>query len=130
MNQHYESQQDQAEDDLYQRMEVLIKTDPWRWQSIGAMLGLAGAILAPLLGATLDVITWFVNSQIVTSRLHALSIVLCALPIPLLLLGAHCLDLLEAKSTSPSAHARPQIVEAASGRGISPVIHLRGEHQS
>jgi hypothetical protein len=91
------SLEDQPETDLYHEIESLIKKNPWAWQSIFAVVGLAGGVIAPILGAVSDVITWFVNSIQVNSYLHVLSIVFCTLTIPLLTLGAFCLDLLEAK---------------------------------
>jgi hypothetical protein len=99
----YESLETETETDLYQKIEALIKKNPWAWQSICAVLGLAGGLIAPVLGATADVVTWFVPSQTVNSYLHVSSIVFCALTLPLLILGALCLDLLESKLTRLSA---------------------------
>ncbi len=107
MNTTYESLKDRAGIDVYQEAESLIKKNPWSWQSVCAVLGLAGGIIAPILGATADVITWFVHSQGVNSYLHVLSIVLCALTIPLLIFGAFCLDSLEAKTFRLSPSAKP-----------------------
>ncbi|HVG32633.1 MAG TPA: hypothetical protein VM911_06115 [Pyrinomonadaceae bacterium] len=83
-------------------MESLIKKNPRAWQSVCAVLGLVGGVIAPILGATSDVLTWFVPSQTVNAYLHVSSIVLCALTLPLLVLGAYCLDLLEAKAAWPT----------------------------
>ena len=91
----------ETEIDLYQEIEALIKKSPRTWQSVVAVLGLAGGVLTPVLGATADVITWFVHSRSVNSYLHVTSIVLCALTLPLLMLGAFCLDSLKAKSVNP-----------------------------
>ena len=98
MNGTYESLKDLAETDLYQEVEFLIKKNPWAWQSVCAVSGLAGGIVAPILGAISDVMTWFLSSAAVNSYLHVLSIVLCALTIPLLIFGALGLDLLEKRS--------------------------------
>lgn len=84
--------------DLYQEMEALIKENRWAWQSVCAVLGLAGGIIAPLIGATADVITWFTSSEAVITRLSVLSIVFCALTLPLLILGAFFLGLLSRKA--------------------------------
>ncbi|HKR02943.1 MAG TPA: hypothetical protein VJT09_19855 [Pyrinomonadaceae bacterium] len=100
MNTTYESLEDETETDLYQDMEALMRKKPWAWQSVFAALGLAGGLAAPILGATSDVFTWFVHSETLNSHLHVLSIVLCALTLPLLILGALCLDLLERKLTN------------------------------
>src|SRR5215210_3036963 len=98
MNSTYESLTDREDIDLYQEIETLIKKNPWAWQSVCAVVGLAGGVIAPFLGATSDVITWFVHSNAVNSYLHVLSIVLCALTLPLIILGAFCLDSLQAKT--------------------------------
>jgi hypothetical protein len=111
----YETFEGEAETDLYEEMETLIKKNPWAWQSVLAVLGLAGGVIAPILGATADVVTWFVHSQSVNSRLHVASIVSCALTIPLLMLGALCLDLLQRKTPnlSPPADTPPDESTAA-----------------
>ena len=96
----YELFEDEAETDLYEEMEALIKKNPWAWQSVLAVLGLAGGVTAPILGATADVMTWFVHSQSVNSHLHVASIVSCALTLPLLILGAFGLDSLESKNAN------------------------------
>ena len=88
----------ETETDLYLKIEALIKKNPRAWRSVFAVLGLAGGVAAPVLGAAADVITWFVHAQSVNSYLHAASIVLCALMLPLLICGALCLDSLEAKA--------------------------------
>ena len=97
MNQYYELQED-LEWDLYEDMHRLIETNPWSWQSIGAVSGLGGCILSPVLGTLLIALTWFIHSERVVSYLNGVSIVLFALTIPLLGLGAHCLDLLDRKT--------------------------------
>lgn len=107
MNTTYESLNERAEIDLYQDIESLIQKNPRAWQSVCAVLGLAGGVIAPILGATSDVATWFVDSQTVNAYLHVSSIVLCALTLPLLILGACCLDMLQAKTSRPSSSAEP-----------------------
>ena len=91
----YETLDVETETDLYEEMEALIKRNPWAWKSVCATLGLAGGVIAPALGAAADVIAWFVRSPSINSYLSAASIVLCALTLPLLILGALCLDSLE-----------------------------------
>ena len=99
----YEAIKGRAETDLYQEIESLIKKNPWAWQSVCAVIGLAGSILAPILGAISDVTAWFFDSGAVNWDLKILSIVLCALTLPLLILGAFCLDLLEAMTADLSS---------------------------
>jgi hypothetical protein len=103
----YESLEDRADTDLYEEVESLIKKNPWAWQSVCAVLGLAGGIIAPILGAMADALTWFIGSKAVISNLNVLSIVSCALTLPLLILGACCLDLLESKTAQLSPPTRP-----------------------
>lgn len=93
--------------DLYLEIGTLIKKNPWAWQSVCAVIGLAGGVIAPILVVASDVIAWFIHSSSVNSYLHVLSNVLCALTILLLVLGASCLDLLEAKSSDHSPPASP-----------------------
>jgi hypothetical protein len=103
----YEWSKDEGETDFYQDVESLIKKNPWAWQSVCAVLGLAGGVISPFLGGASDIISWFVSSTTVNSYLHVLSIVFCALTIPLLVLGACCLDVLEAKTARLSPPAPP-----------------------
>lgn len=121
MDRTYEWLNDWPETDFYQEMESLIKKNPSAWQSVCAVLGLAGGVIAPFLGAASDVTTWFVHSTTVNSYLHVLSIVFCALTIPLIALGAYCLDMLEAKTARLSPSAPPSRDESTpaslNGRG-------------
>jgi len=107
--------------DLYQEMEGLIRAHPWAWQSLGAVIGLAGGALSPFLGALLTAATWFIHSPRAISLLNSLSIVSFGLTIPLLAAGARCLDLLERKSSrishpaesqslTPGADSRPSVL--------------------
>jgi hypothetical protein len=98
MDNTYELQEDQGLD-VYEEIHNLIRTNPWAWQSIGAMVGLVGGVLSPALGTLLIAITWFIKSEPTFSALNVLSIVSFVLTIPLLTFGAHCLDLLERKTT-------------------------------
>lgn len=107
MNSTYESLTDREDIDLYQEIETLIKKNPWAWQSVCAVVGLVGGVIAPILGATSDVITWFGSSNAVNSSLHVLSIVLCALTLPLIILGAFCLDSLQRKTAQLSPPSEP-----------------------
>lgn len=103
MSTYYEVDESQ-EWDLYQGMALLVRKNPWAWQSIGAVLGLVGGILSPVLGTLLIAVMWFIGSQEEISVLNVFSIVSFVLTIPLLAEGAHCLDLLERKTAELSAH--------------------------
>jgi hypothetical protein len=97
MDNTYELQEDQGLD-VYEEIHNLIRTNPWAWQSIGAVVGLLGGVLSPALGTLFIAITWFIKSEPTFSTLNVLSIVSFVLTIPLLAFGGHCLDLLERKT--------------------------------
>lgn len=67
----------------------------WTWKNLVAVFGLIGGLVAPILGSLMTILSWF------STRLwHGLSFRTAGtsffvLAIPLLLLGAHCLDLLD-----------------------------------
>lgn len=112
MNQDYELQEDEGWD-IYGRMHLLIEINPWAWQSIGAVSGLVGGILSPVLGTLLTAVTWFIHSEGLVSSLNTLSIISFVLTIPLLAIGAHCLDLLERKT------ARLSLIEKQQSQGLA-----------
>ncbi len=71
--------------------------DMQTWAGVGAVFGLAGGILAVLLGSLLTAAAWLPGME-PHSLLHALATALLVATIPLLALGACCLDKLEAKT--------------------------------
>ena len=107
MSNYYEVDENQ-EWDLYQRIDLLVRKNPWTWQSIGAVSGLVGGVLLPVFGTFLIAVMWFIGSRDENSILNVLSIVSFVLTLPLLAAGAHCLDLLERKTVELSAHAEEQ----------------------
>jgi hypothetical protein len=100
-----ESLEEESGIDLYEEMESLIKTSPWAWQSVGSILGLVGGVLSPVLGTLLIAVAWLIDSP-EFSTLHILCMGLFAVTIPLLVGGAHCLDLLEGKTADFSVRER------------------------
>lgn len=88
--------------DPCEEIQRLIETNPWAWQSIGALSGLVGGVLCPVLGTLLIGATHFIAREGVVSSLNVLIIVCFALIIPLLAFGAHCLDLLERQAAQAS----------------------------
>jgi hypothetical protein len=62
---------------------------PWDWRSAGAA-GLAGGVGGGLLGAALTAVSWLAGE---VSYARTLGMALLFLIIPLLIFGAHCLDL-------------------------------------
>lgn len=70
-----------------------MRTHPSTWTSWGAVCGLSLGIVAPVIGALLTVIAWFTGSEWHGLHLQRTGTVLFVLTIPLLIFGAHCLDL-------------------------------------
>ncbi|MGH9881493.1 MAG: outer membrane beta-barrel protein [Pyrinomonadaceae bacterium] len=94
--------------DIYESIDCLIQKNQGAWQSFCAVCGLAGGVLSPVIATLLIALTWFIDSQRAISVLNVLSIVSFVLTIPLLTLGAHCLDLLERKTACHSPLADSQ----------------------
>jgi hypothetical protein len=95
MNKIYVLQKDELRGELYQRIYLLIRKNRWTRQSIGASVGLAGGLLSIILGALLWPIVPLLAPGSFRSILNVVEIVFFALSLPLLSLGAYCLDLLE-----------------------------------
>jgi hypothetical protein len=66
-----------------------------RWKGPAAAFGLFGGLVAPILGSILTIFSWFTNSAWHGLSFRNVSTLLFVLAIPLLILGAHCLDLLD-----------------------------------
>ncbi|MFL6285366.1 MAG: hypothetical protein ACJ74Q_19690, partial [Pyrinomonadaceae bacterium] len=105
MSNYLDTSRDRTGDDPFERIGSLISKSPRTWPSIGAVLGLAGGILAPASGTLLTIISWLTGQQRASLYLSRLSTTLLFLTIPLLALGAHCLDMLEARGATPSPSA-------------------------
>jgi hypothetical protein len=76
------------------RLKAALRCHGWTLKSTGACVGLLGGVVAPLAGLALTVLAWFIGDW------HGFHIgrdgaVLLFLTIPLLIFGAHCLDLLD-----------------------------------
>jgi len=101
------SNEDEIWEELFPRIVFLIKKNKWAWQSVGAVFGLCGGILSIVLTIVLPfVISWLTPSDLV-SILEKISFIFLALSLPLLALGANCLDLLEKKTNHfPAAEMR------------------------
>jgi hypothetical protein len=66
----------------------------WDWRSIGAACSLSTGIIVLLLGSLLTVISWVLRAES-GSAVKSVGTILLVLAIPLLICGAHCLDLME-----------------------------------
>jgi hypothetical protein len=67
----------------------------WNWRSAGAFCGLCFGIISPLIGSILTAIAWFTGPHWHGFFIQRYGTVLLFLTIPLLIFGAHCLDLME-----------------------------------
>src|SRR5262245_54663301 len=79
----------------------VLNTHGWTFRTGGAAFGLCGGVIAAVLGATLTAIAWFTGPKWHGHLLQRDGTILLFLTIPLLALGAHCLDLLD-KQTKES----------------------------
>jgi len=79
---------------------VMISVYKLTWKSSVAAFGLLAGFLAPIAGSILSVISWFRDPVWHSVYLHHVATSLFALTIPLLLLGAHCLDLLDQEKST------------------------------
>jgi hypothetical protein len=70
----------------------------WTWQSAGAACGLWGGIISPIGGSILTAISWFTGPVWHGLAVQRDGTVLLFLTIPLLIFGAHCLDLVDKQS--------------------------------
>lgn len=66
------------------------------WCSLGAVLGLSGGLITALTGSLLTAASWVTPTEGLVSIERTLGTILLVLTIPLLVFGAHCLDLREA----------------------------------
>ena len=67
----------------------------WNWKSYSAVFGLCGGFITPILASLVTVISWFADPVWHGIYLHRAGTFLFILALPLLILGAHCLDLLD-----------------------------------
>src|SRR6266487_2371356 len=73
------------------------KVEPSGWREVGAMLGLAGGLLSNLFGVILTALAWLMSTGGVGPTVRNVGTGLLMINIPLLIGGAHCLDLIEKK---------------------------------
>lgn len=86
-----------------ERLRAALRCHGWTWKSTGACVGLFGGVILPLVGLALTALAWF------TGDWHGFHLrrdgaVLLFLTIPLLIFGAHCLDLLDKEIERASGH--------------------------
>lgn len=74
---------------------ALMRGHGWKWASSGVVSGLCGGMLSAILGSILTAIAWFTGPVWHGFSLRSDGTVLLFLTIPLLIFGAHCLDLID-----------------------------------
>ena len=94
----------------------------WTWHAAGAVFGFAGGLVTVVAGSALTVISWVTGSEGAGSFLQRFATVLFLLTFPLLILGAHCLDLAEDESARRSLMARTR-AEGAYGEPDSDYVN-------
>lgn len=119
MNKTYMLPEDDLGGEVYRRVYLLVNKNWGGWQSIGATIGLAGGVLSTPWALLLWAAVKFLTPSGIGTTLSLLSNVLFALSLPLLALGASCLDLLEKK---PPVLPLPAESQPASPRRLH---HLR-----
>ena len=112
MSKIYTLREDDLGSALYLRIYLLLSKRRGGWQSAGAAFGLAGGMLSLPAALLLWAAARFIAPVGTAAAMNVLSNVFFALPLPLLALGAYCLDLLERKppvlpSTARCRPARP-----------------------
>ena len=101
MYQQKRTYRDDAGDATYRRIYLLVSREGGGWQSMAAIVGLAGGLLS----VPLAILLWllkFIAPIHLASTLNEVSTILFVLTIPLLALAACSLDLLENKFPPPA----------------------------
>lgn len=134
MNKIYTLPEDELRGEMYKRILLLMGKNRGSWESVVAAVGLFGGLLAIVLGA-LDwaFVGLFAPADALGSLLDTAGTVLLVLPLPLMALGAYCLDRLELKAPAlplpavPKPDApRPVIRAHPTGRRSPAAAALRG----
>src|SRR5215510_5697037 len=76
------------------------------WKSRGAVFGLLGGFIALLVGSVITLISWFSDPVWHGIFMHQAATSLFVLGIPLLIFGAHCLDLIDRENKLAGASQR------------------------
>lgn len=82
---------------LYLKPFSQAKRRGWTWQGLGALFGFVSGLITIFFGALFTVVNWFAESGTMGISLRKFGTAFFLLAIPLFILGAHCLDLLERK---------------------------------
>jgi hypothetical protein len=74
---------------------VWTRSGGWTWQAVGVVTGFGGGMLVIAVGALLSAVAWMRGDATSGLSIHGLGSIFLLSTIPLLILGAHCLDLLD-----------------------------------
>lgn len=126
MNKIYALPEDELRGEIYQRMLRLMGKHRGSWESVAAAVGLCGGLLSIVSGGLAwAVVGLFAPAGALGSILDVAGTVLFVLPLPLMALGACCLDRLEKKAPalqlpteSQSDTPRPVVRPRPAGRRI------------
>ena len=116
----YILREDHLSGEFHRRIYLLMIKKRRAWQAIGATFGIAAGMLSLLLAVLLWAIVRFLAAGGSISTLHTFEIVFFVLPLPLLALGTHCLDLLEKESPIPPLQARSQTADSRRSLRLRP----------
>src|SRR5215510_14036735 len=72
----------------------------YNWQTAGAVFGLLFGIISPLIGSARTALSWLSGPEWHGFSVQRYGTILLFLTFPLLLLGAHCLDLMDKRDNS------------------------------
>lgn len=98
MTGNYKLKRNAVWEDFYPRIPALIKKNKGTSESFGAVIGLGGGILSALVVIISSIIPWSLRVSNTVPAIKAINFICLLLVLPLLALGAHCLDLLEKRS--------------------------------
>lgn len=79
----------------YLALYRLIRNNKWRWQAVGAVAACGGGLLLPIGALLLNFLATYTRLSYEKPILSKASTVMYIVTVPLLLLGAHFLDLLD-----------------------------------
>lgn len=127
--------EDELRGEIYKRILLLLGRGRGSWQASAAAVGLCGGLLSIVLGCLVwAAVGLFAPVGVLGSSLDVAGTVLFTLPLPLLALGAYCLDLLETDAAAlphrvePRRDARPKALRprlsARSGRLMLDLVPL------
>jgi len=114
------------ENQFFERIYALVSPNIRTWQAIGAVIALVGSIVAAGLGTVSSVLGWFLAGPRFGPLLDQVGTILFFLTIPLLIIAAHCLDLLERKSKSSPIPVAGDVEQVEASELFDPSSYLPG----